>query len=282
MKPIAIRRSPCKRQPQRRRISAVLLAALFAGVWPVARAAEAALQPGWRALPLVTEGKVDTNWLHIGWGRFAVDDGALRTDCDPKGLGLLVYRKERFGNCQLRVVFKTKDARSNAGIYVRIADGVLDQAGRPGAAYVRDAAGKPSAESTEKMKASADRAEGPWYGVHHGYEVQIVDGADPLHGTGSIYSLAPASARSKKPANAWKTMLITLEGNRIFVDLDGERITTFDSSSPDLPPRKQWYEPKREPKRPEAGYLGLQTHDPGDVVWFKEISVRPLPSAARR
>jgi len=41
-------------------------------------------------------------------------------------------------------------------------------------------------------------------------------------------------------------------------------------------------EPKREPKRPEAGYIGLQNHDPGDIVWFKEVSVRPLPSAGAK
>ncbi len=34
---------------------------------------------------------------------------------------------------------------------------------------------------------------------------------------------------------------------------------------------------KREPKRPLKGYIGLQNHDPGDVVWFKEINVRPIP-----
>jgi hypothetical protein len=28
--------------------------------------------------------------------------------------------------------------------------------------------------------------------------------------------------------------------------------------------------------RPETGYIGLQNHDPGDEVWFKEVSVRPL------
>ena len=75
-------------------------------------------------------------------------------------------------------------------------------------------------------------------------------------------------------------MIITLAGERIFVDLDGKRVASFDPTRPDLPPRKQWHEPKREPKRPEAGYLGLQNHDPGDVVWFKEVSVRPLPDGA--
>ena len=77
-------------------------------------------------------------------------------------------------------------------------------------------------------------------------------------------------------------MIITLTGEKISVDLDGQRITNFDSASPDLPPRKQWHEPKREPKRPVAGYIGLQNHDPGDVVWFKEVSVRSLPPAGAK
>src|SRR5262249_29287414 len=116
---------------------------------------------------------------------------------------------------------------------------------------------------------------GPWYAVHHGFEVQIAGGGDPLHGTGSIYSLATTSGKSTK-AGEWRTMVITLVSTRIFVDLDGERVSTFDSVDPHLPPQKQWYEPKRSHKRPEVGYIGLQNHDPGDVVWFKEVSVRPL------
>lgn len=38
-------------------------------------------------------------------------------------------------------------------------------------------------------------------------------------------------------------------------------------------------EPIREIKRPTTGHIGLQNHDPGDVVWFKEVSVRPLASS---
>jgi 3-keto-disaccharide hydrolase len=245
---------------------------------PVLRGAESKSEPAWRSLPLITDGKVDPNWVHTGWGGFVVDDGALRTECDPKGLGLLVYKKERLGNCQIRVVFKAKDERSNSGVYVRIADGILEQVGKPGAAFDRDAAGKISEESMEKMQASAKREEGPWFAVHRGYEVQIAGGGDPFHGTGSIYSLAPTKPVPSK-AGEWRTMTITLAGERIFVDLDEQRVTSFDSTALNLPPQKQWHEPKREPKRPEAGYLGLQNHDPGDVVWFKEISVRPLPSA---
>src|SRR6185295_11491352 len=141
------------------------LIAAFGCASPILRGADSSSEPAWRPLPLITDGKVDPNWIHVGWGGFVVDDGALRTECDPKGLGLLVYKKERLGNCQIRVVFKPKEAKSNSGVYVRIADGILEQVNQPGAAFERDAAGKISKESSEKMKASAEREEGPWFGV---------------------------------------------------------------------------------------------------------------------
>src|SRR5688572_23551139 len=56
---------------------------------------------GWRTLPLVKDGKVDPAWVQVGYGGFAVHDGTMRTDCDEKGLGLLLYRKEKFGDCQI-------------------------------------------------------------------------------------------------------------------------------------------------------------------------------------
>jgi hypothetical protein len=267
MKPILSRRS----------FLSCLLLSTGACAIPVAFGAESKAEATWRALPLITDGKVDPNWVHLGYGGFSVDNGTLRTDCDPKGLGLLVYKKERLGDCQIRVVFKTKDAKSNAGVYVRIADGVLDQVGKPGAAFDRNATGTPSDASMEKVKASAENEEGAWFAVHRGYEVQIDGSGDSWHRTGAIYSLAPVTAppASAKPADEWQTMIITLAGERVAVELNRQPVSTFDPTGAGLPPRKQWHEPKREPKRPTAGYLGLQNHDPGDVVWFKEVSVRP-------
>ncbi len=230
---------------------------------------------GWRVLPLLANGQIDPGWVQVGWGGFAIEAGALRTAPDPRGLGLLVYRRERLGDCQIRVVFKVEQAKANSGVYVRLSDGIFEQIGKPGAAFDRSS-GKISKPTMEAMKASAERDEGPWYAVHHGYEVQIMDTGDAYHRTGAIYSLAPSSAKPKP--GEWRTMVITLEGERVLVDLDGERVTAFDAAaSAAVPPRKNWPEPKREPKRPAAGYIGLQNHDPGDIVWFKEVSVRPLP-----
>src|ERR1044071_9651502 len=156
------------KSPLAGRVWYVLLYSLTLGVVARLEAAEAQ----WRSLPLISGGKVDPNWVHTGYGGFSVDDGTLRTDCDPRCLGLLVYKKERLGNCQIRVVFRAKEAKSNSGVYIRIADGILVQVGHPGPAFDRDAKGTPSPESMEKVKAGAEAEQGAWYAVHRGYEVQ--------------------------------------------------------------------------------------------------------------
>jgi hypothetical protein len=232
----------------------------------------------WRPLPLVKDGKVGPGWTQVGWGGFVVEDGGLRTECDARGMGLLLYRKEKFGDCQIRVVFRCKDAKSNSGVFVRIDDGIIKRAKEKPAAVRRNRDGKLSEESLEQLMAASAKEQGPWYAVHHGYEVQICDASDEYHRTGAIYSLAKAALAPKKRPTEWKTMVITLEGDLVLVDIDGKRVTTFDPAGKDVPRRKEWFEPKREPKRPLSGYIGLQNHDPGDVVSFKEVSVRPLHS----
>jgi hypothetical protein len=230
----------------------------------------------WLPLPLIENGQVAADWKHVGFGKLVVDGDAVRTECDERGLGLAVWTKEKLENCQIRVVFRTKDAKSNAGVIIRLDDGVLDWVGKDSPAVRREKDGKLSPEMIARMQEASEKEQGAWYAVHHGYEVQICDTGDAMHRTGAVYSLAGAAEAEKPTANEWRTMLITLDGNLVKVELDGKLLTTFDPASKDNPPRKIWHEPKREPRRPESGYLGLQTHDPGDVVWFKEVSVRPL------
>ena len=215
----------------------------------------------------------------MGWGGFAVDGGALRTEPDDRGMGLLLYKPQKFGDCQIRIVYRCEKPTSNAGIFVRIDDGVLAKIGEKSPEVHRDAKGKLSPAMIEKLKEASAKHLGGWYPVHHGYEVQILDATDPLHRTGAIYSLAKAAPVPEKPLSDWRTMVITLDGQRITVDVDGKRLSSFDPTATDNPPRKTWTEPIREIKRPTHGYIGLQNHDPGDIVWFKEVSVRPLDRA---
>lgn len=257
-----------------------LLAAVMVIPWAEPCAgADAGPPGGWHALPLIKDGKVDPAWVQVGWGGFVVEDGSLGTECDQRGLGLLVYTKEKFGNCQIRVVYKVKDATSNSGVFVRIDDGILARLGEkpPAAHWGKD--GKLTEEGLRALMDASAEERGPWYAVHHGYEIQICDAEDAYHRTGAVYSLSKAAPLPNKSPTGWRTMVITLQGNLILVDIDGKRITTFDPDGKDVPRDRKWYEPRRKPKRPQVGYLGLQNHDPGDVVYFKEVSVRPLDRA---
>lgn len=195
---------------------------------------------GWRRL---FDGKSLDGWKHVGHGRMVLEDGLMRTE---KGMGLLWYTREKLGDCTIRVVYKTTARSSNSGVFIRIAD-------------------KPKDE---------------WYAVHHGYEIQICDGADEFHRTGAIYSLSKATASPTK-VGEWNTMDITLQGQRVIVALNGVKVQDFDPTTATVPPRKKDYEPERGP-RPESGYFGLQNHDDagrGGQVYFKEVSVRPLNAA---
>jgi hypothetical protein len=201
--------------------------------------------PGaWRA---IFDGKSLDGWEHVGPGKMVVKDGMIQTE---GGMGLLWYTKEKFGNCVIRVVYKTTSPSSNSGVFIRVAE-------------------KPKDE---------------WYAVHHGYEVQICDVQDEFHGTGSLYSLSKSKARPARPAGEWNTLEITLKGQRVMVTVNGTLVTDFDAETADVPKRTKDYEPKRGP-RPESGYIGLQNHDDYSReahVVFKDVSVRDLTTGADR
>jgi hypothetical protein len=247
-------------------------------------AAAAFPQPstGWRVLPLITGNKIDPSWSHTGWGGFAIDQRALRTECDERGMGVLVYTREKFGDSQIRIVYRSEKPQSNAGVFIRIDDGILKRIGEKSPEVRRNPDGRLAPEMIEKLKVASEKHLGGWYPVHHGFEVQINDAGDSWHRTGALYSLAEAATLPEKPASEWRTMIITLDGERVAVEVDGKGVSRFDASAPNIPPRKSWSEPIREIKRPTHGYIGLQNHDPGDVVWFKEVAVRPLASRKAR
>jgi hypothetical protein len=257
-----------------------VLALLFLATLALGPSLRAQPNAKWGQLPLIQDGKIDGNWVQIGHGGWEVDDGALRAKPDSKGIGLLVYKPQQFGDCQIKVVFRAKDTNCNSGVYVRIGDGILSQTNSPGAANQLDAKGQPTADSVEQLKASSEREEGPWYAVHRGYEIQIDSSwgspdATEYNGTGAVYSMSKSSGIFTDIRN-WVTMVITLSDEHILVDIDGKRVSSFDPSTDTPPARAIWYEPKREPKRPKTGYIGLQTHGVNDIVWFKEVSVRTL------
>src|SRR5262249_51924260 len=217
--------------------------ALITALCPGGRADETS--SGWRSLPLIKDGKIHPDWAQVGYGGFAGEDDMLRTQPDARGPRLLLHRKEKFGNCEIRVVFKARDAKSNSGVFVRIDDGILKKVDEKHAPARRDKDGKLTRESLATFMEASEEGRGPWFAVHHGYEVQICDEAHAFHRTGSIYSLARSTAPVKKPTE-WKTMVIILKGDLVSVEMDDKRIMTFDPAGKDVPKERKWYEPKRE------------------------------------
>lgn len=179
-----------------------------------------------------------SDWEHVGPGGFVVENGLLKTQ---GGMGLLWYTSEKIGDAVLRVVYRVTREEDNSGVFIRI----------------------------------ADRPPDPWFAVHHGYEVQILATGDEWHRTGCIYSMIAAREQAQLPPGQWNVMDIALRGPLVEVTLNGALVTAFDPSQP-VPPRTKDYEPERGP-RPEHGYIGLQNHDAASVVYFREVSVEPLP-----
>jgi len=213
----------------------VLSLAVFVSSFSPAPAQDAAAQDsGWKQL---FNGTDLTGWEHVGPGGFTVEDGLLKPH---GGMGLLWYTGQKFGNAQIRVVFKAVRNDSNSGVFIRIPE-----------------------QPTE-----------PWMPVNKGYEVQIENSGDDYHCTGVLYSLVKAMARPQKPPGEWNTMLITLDGPRTIVDLNGEKVTDYTEGDP-VPPKKEKWEPDRG-RRPKEGYIGLQNHSDRDVVYFKEVAVKEL------
>src|SRR5262245_22935193 len=183
---------PTNGTPMRTPALAVCLLLLISSTGLVAAGNDA--EPAWRSIPLVENGKLAEGWAHIGWGQMTPADGSLRTDCDERGMGLLIFTREKLGDCQLRIVYRPKDAKSNAGVFIRMDDGILDWIGKPSSQVRREANGKLAPAMLERLKAASEAEEGVWYAVHHGFEVQIMDSADAAHRTGAIYSLSTAAA----------------------------------------------------------------------------------------
>ncbi len=167
-------------------------------------------------------GKDLTGWQMSGPGKFVLEkDGTLRTE---GGMGLLWYKEKKFKNFVLVVEWKAEKKSSNSGIFVRF----------------------PNAPKS------------PWDAVNEGYEIQIADSYDPIHRTGSIYSIKAPTALVSRDEGEWNTFEITVVGQKYTIVENGVKINEFTG------------------ERGEDGYIGLQNHLPADKVWFRSLRILEL------
>ena len=208
--------------------------AALVGILFLTASCRTAKPEGWKP---IFNGRSMEGWQMAGPGELKLEGGELVTH---GGMGLLWYTREKLGDCRLRVVFKPTAADDNSGVFIRMPNPPKDA----------------------------------WDGVNQGYEVQIENHGDAWHRTGCLYSMSEAKNVVHARVNEWNTLLITLEGKRTRVEVNGVLVTDFSEGDP-VPPKKQDYEPDRG-QRPNSGYIGLQNHGGTAEVHFRDVSIAPL------
>jgi hypothetical protein len=194
---------------------------------------------GWE---LLFNGRNVDDWSFVGFGDFVVEDGALKSRGKT---GLLWYKRKKFGNCVVRVVYKVSNPQTCSAVLVNIPHPPSDV----------------------------------WDAVNHAYQIKIMDDTDAYHRTGSVYSLSPARLADTKPPGQWNTLDIFLKEAEVTVYVNGKKVSHYNITDA-VPERTASSEPERGP-RSSMGYIGIQNHNDliNEVVgqiWFKEIKVLPL------
>jgi len=187
-------------------------------------------------LQALFNGRDLTGWEHVGAGEFVVVDGQLET---VGGMGHLWYTPKKLKDVALKIVYKTEHEKTNSGVFIRLPDPPMDPA-----------------------RLASD-----------GYEVQIDDSGADDRVTGTLVTLTRAKARPGKPGE-WNEMVITLDGDRTLVEVNGQVVTDHAEGDPVLS-RQSETDPARG-RRPTEGYIALQNRGEGHTVLFKEVSITPL------
>ncbi len=113
-----------------------------------------------------------------------------------------------------------------------------------------------------------------------GPEFEIRDNAfwlDDPYKTGGNYGLHAPEVDSARPVGYWNRARIVVKGNHVEHWLNGRQLVGYELHSPDWQKRLDASKfQKRFPNYGKAasGHIGLQDH--GDLVWYRNIKLRPL------
>jgi hypothetical protein len=104
----------------------------------------------------------------------------------------------------------------------------------------------------------------PGVAIDRGHEIQINEnpGGD-VQKTGSIYNADRENHRNAKPLGEWNDYEITVVGQKYTVCLNGKVVNEYVSDK----------------GRGLEGFIGVQNHDPGSKVSFRNVRVKELPDA---
>lgn len=93
-----------------------------------------------------------------------------------------------------------------------------------------------------------------------GYEAQVNNSHTDPKRTGTLYYFVEVT-KTLVPDDTWWTQKIKCVGNKITIQVNGETVVDYTDE-------KNTY---------TKGYLALQQHDPGSVVHYRKLKIKPLP-----
>lgn len=110
--------------------------------------------------------------------------------------------------------------------------------------------------------------EGDW--PTYGYEVQVNNSQEDWRRTGSLYSIQDVIENYAKD-DEWYTEYVKVEGKRIIIKINDTVVVDY--TEPEHPKR----EGNGIYRVLNSGTFALQGHDPGSIIFYKDIMVKPMP-----
>jgi hypothetical protein len=187
----------------------------------------------------IFNGKDLSGWMGAT-DSYAAVNGELRCQ---KGRGKVLQTKDNYDNFVVRFEFKLPPGGNN-GVALRTPDVVGDAA-------------------------------------YEGMELQILDDTAPIYKDlhdyqfcGSLYGLAPARPGFLRPVGEWNHQEVSVDGDRIVVNLNGFEILNVDVAKA----REKPIDGKDHPGAARTGgHVGFCGHQ--DPVAFRNIRIKRLPSS---
>ena len=168
-------------------------------------------------------------WNHYGPGYFELDPetGVLTSH---GGMGLFWYSVKEFSDFVLELEFRCADVNTNSGVFLRVP-------------------GVPTSDDY----------------IYHSFEIQIADGEEGIHRTGAAYDAEASTHLASNPPGEWNHFRITFQGNRIEVEVNGEKVLDWEAEGRG-----------KVADFAQKGYIGLQNHDDRSPVYFRNIYLKEL------
>jgi hypothetical protein len=182
--------------------------------------------------------------------QWSVEDGAIRLTPpkDRKG-GVSLQTTKDYGNFELYVDWKI-EKNGDSGLYLR---------GQP-QVQIWDSDSSPGARNEDKGTGSG----GLWNNPLPPDVAKSTDNSLKLK-EGQKIGKIPLK-KADKPVGGWNTFHITMVGDEVTVELNGEKVVDR------APLPNYWF---RGQPLPKTGPIELQYH--GDNLWFRNIYVKELP-----